>query len=162
METRRAGKKTPRKTGADRMTIIAWDGKSVAADTMSVSGHYRCPDRVHKIVRNGEFVYGMTGWSAWFDAWIKWHRDGADPAKIPASGIAPGDSGAFLVFGGGKAMICSALVPYLQETGAPDAWGSACDFAIGAMVYGASAKQAVEVAIVCSTSAGGSVDVIEL
>jgi hypothetical protein len=144
------------------MTVIAWDGRSLAADTLCTFGDYRGPMPAKKIIRRGQFAYGITGFSGWFEAWIKWHESGADPANIPASGVAPGDSGNFLVFDGGKAFICSAKVPYLQEIGAPDAWGCGADFAIGAMHAGADAKEAVEITIACTPRCGGAVDVIEL
>ena len=144
------------------MTIIAWDGRSVAADTLCTFGGYRGPMRAQKIIRRGKFVYGLTGYSGWFDAWIKWHEDGADPAAVPPSGVASDESGNLLVFEGDKGFICSAKMPYLQEIGAPDAWGSAADFAIGAMHAGADAKQAVEIAIACCPSVAGPVDVVEL
>ena len=144
------------------MTVIAWDGRSVAADTQCSSGGYLSPIPARKIIKRGEFVYGIAGWSAWFEAWIKWHETGAHPACVPTSGVDAEQSGNFLVFQAGKAFSCSAQMPYLQEVGAPDAWGSGCDFAIGAMHAGADARQAVEIAIACSPSCGGSIDVIEL
>lgn len=144
------------------MTVIAWDGRSVAADTQCTFGDYRGPLRAQKIVQRGDFVYGITGWSGWFEAWVKWHENGADPANIPAAGVDASQSGNFLVFHEGKALICSAQMPYLQEVGAPDAWGSGADFAIGAMHAGSDARQAVEITIACTPSCGGPVDVIDL
>lgn len=144
------------------MTIIAWDGRSVAADTLATAGGYRDPMPAKKLARRGECVYAIAGWSAWFEAWIKWHEDGANPHCVPPSGVAADDSGNFLIFAEGRAFSCSAKMPYLRESGAPDAWGSGCDFAIGAMRNGADARRAVEIAIECTPSCGGSVDVIEM
>lgn len=144
------------------MTVIAWDGRSVAADTLATAGGYRDQKPSRKIVRRGDYAYGIVGYPAWFEAWIKWHERGADPAFIPSSGISADDAGNFLVFKADAAFVCSARMPYLAEVGAPDAWGSGCDFAIGAMHAGADAREAVAIAIACSPSCGGSIDVIEL
>ena len=144
------------------MTVIAWDGKSVAADSLATFGGYRSPLWAQKITRRDDFVYGITGFFGWFDAWIEWHRAGADPQRIPAASVPMDRCGNFLIFTRDSAFCCSAQMPYLQRTGAPDAWGDGCEYAIGAMLAGASAQRAAEVAISSSSSCDGPVCAIDL
>lgn len=144
------------------MTVIAWDGRSVAADSLVTFGGYISPNRAQKIILLRDFAYGITGFCGWFHAWIAWHEAGADPAKTPDASVPPDRSGNFLVFQGQDAFCCSKEMPYLQKAGAPDAWGAGCDFAIGAMRAGADARRAVEIAVACSSSCGGEIDAIDL
>lgn len=144
------------------MTTIAYDGRTVAADSMGVSGAYRVPGAYQKIRRVGERVYGLAGYPGWFDAWIRWYEDGADPKSAPHCNIESDNTGSFIVFERGRAFVFTSHVPYPSEIFAPDAWGSGCDFAIGAMKAGADARRAVEVAIDCDPHTGGEVQVIDL
>jgi hypothetical protein len=144
------------------MTCIAFDGRFVASDMLCKFGGYRGPLPVVKIREHNGIVYGLTGYPAWFDAWIDWHQKGADPNNTPKCTFAGDNTGNFLVFQEGKAFVCYYQLPYLQEAGAPDAWGSGAEFAIGAMKAGASARQAVEITIECNPDCGGPVQVIDL
>ena len=142
------------------MTVIAWDGRYVAADSLCTFEGYRGQKKVNKIVERNGVVYGITGYAAWLEAWIDWHEKGADPTSTPVCSL-PHD-GNFLVFKDGRGFSCVPALPYLQEVGAPDAWGSGAGYAIGAMKSGADAKRAVEVAIECCPGLGGPVDVLDL
>jgi len=143
------------------MTVIAWDGRTVAADSLCRFGCYRGPMPVEKIVKRNGVVFGITDYSSWFDAWIGWYFNGQDPKEVPECKLTSG-TGNFLVFKDGRAYACTYDLPYLQEVGAPDAWGSGCEFAIGAMKAGKNAKEAVEIVIECNPDSGGPVQVIDL
>lgn len=146
------------------MTVIAWDGRSVAADRLGVvSGGGRSFHSHSKLEKRDDKVYATTGMMAPMrDAWIAWHESGCDPASVPPCGALAEDLGNFIVFHEGKCFIFSAMVPYPCEEAAPFAWGSGGDYALGAMLAGADAKVAAEIAIACDTRCGGPVDVIEM
>jgi hypothetical protein len=153
------------------MTTIAWDGRAVAADTLAVNGHItQAPVSKLRESACGRFVYGITGFSAWFDAWIRWYetfaRDGnpAAPECAPKFTGVDQDQGNFLVFDRefNRAWQFGCDLPYPQECFAPAAWGSGESYAMGAMKVGADAMRAVSVAIACDVWSGGDVVVIEL
>ena len=142
------------------MTTIAWDGKSVAADSQCTYGSYISPENFKKLIKRGDVVYACTGTGALFKPLIEWYYAGADPNTCPHLGKEGG--AALLVFRGGKSLVLKTDMPYPDELHAPDAWGSGADFAIGAMKAGADAQRAVEIAIECDPYTGGKVMCFEL
>jgi hypothetical protein len=144
------------------MTTIAWDNRYVAADSLQGSTSYNSHEPANKLRRDGDKVYAITGYFAWFEAWVEWHKAGADPATAPSCRISGSDHGCFLVFEGGRCFQYSYDLPYADEQFAPCAFGSGWKYAVGAMVHGASAKDAVEVAIIVDPGSRGPVQVIDL
>ena len=145
------------------MTTIAWDGKTVAADTLTVCGFQRNGKPAQKLfprTLSGK-VYAMSGLFGWAAPWIAWHEAGADPALAPAT---PNQEqrGSFIVFDKGRCFYCATDFPYLVEAGAPDAWGTGQEYAIGAMRAGASAVQAVRIAADVDIHTGGDIQEIDL
>ncbi len=154
------------------MTTIAWCGRYVAADTLAVNGHVtQAP--ITKIKRSacGKHVYAITGFSAWFDAWIAWFEGGAIFDQCPKMNGEKYDQGNFIVFdvGGKRARQFGCELPYAQECFAPAAWGSGESYAMGAMLMARElgavddvAANAVEIAKKCDRWTGGPVDVVDL
>ena len=146
------------------MTVIVWDGRFVAADSLEVSGCLRTSRAVEKIeVRDG-VVYAVTGAAGLHKQLIDWvHEHSADPEKKPSVHEQHQDT-AVVVFRDGRCFSYDLKMPYPVECFAPDAWGcgTATYLAIGAMKYGADAKAATEIAIESSTCVGGPVQVIDL
>ncbi len=133
------------------MTTIAWDGYTVAADTICAFGGYSARSPDNKLKQKGDTIYGITGYIAWFDAWIAWFNAGADPCSPPPINTSePDHAGNFLVFPPGPAWVYSLMLPYPTRVYGPDAWGSGNEFAIGAMHAGASAVEAVKIAAKCN------------
>lgn len=143
------------------MTTIAWDGRYLAADALSQSGSYRNPEPIQKLRLIDGVAYGITGYAAWFDAWIEWHRSGSDPATRPLTTESPGQTGNFIVVKGGVCMVCRHEMPYFLQAPQPDAWGSGYAYAIGAMLSGKDAREAVEIAAVADINTGGKVTWID-
>jgi hypothetical protein len=143
------------------MTVIAWDGRTVAADSLKCYGSSRAMAPVQKLrVRNG-IVFAMTGSGPLFDPMIEWYLKGADPKAVPECGDEHKGT-ALIVFKPDGAAFYKPSMPYPDEVSAPDAWGAGADFAIGAMEVGADAKTAVEAAIRREAYTGGPVQVIDL
>jgi hypothetical protein len=143
------------------LTTIAWDGRYVAADTLMISGSYKHPMPYQKLRLGNGVCYGLTGYAAWFDAWIKWYEAGADPAATPACNISDG-GGAFIVLQQGTASFFTREMPYAMHLQAPDAWGSGAEYAIGAMMADASAIRAIDIAIRVDHGTGGKTQAIDL
>lgn len=139
------------------MTTIAFDGKILASDSRMINGNSTCQNPVYKMKRVNGIVYSISGYNAWLDAWIKWHQDGCDPANPPRTTLPSGETGTFQAFVGELCFSCTHALPYMQQIDAPDAWGSGYQYAIGAMLHGATAIEAVEAAIKADAYSGGPV-----
>jgi hypothetical protein len=63
------------------MTIIAWDGKTLAADRAGTNCGYR--RTVTKIFRVPGGIVGFAGDGSRAMALLEWFRAGRDPAKYP-------------------------------------------------------------------------------
>jgi len=144
------------------MTTIAYDGKILAADTQATSS-YIDQDHYQKFYEvNGEIVAG-TGDIASIYAWLDWYTAGADPELFPKP---LDDSLAILVIDrktGKHRMHCHHLAypgtPWRKKA---IAVGTGQDFAMGALLAGATAPEAVKIAMKLDPCSGGQVRTIEV
>lgn len=138
------------------MTTIAWDGRFLAADTLGMVGEHRHQNPVNKLVVQAGNVYACAGVFALFRPFIDWHRDGADAR------LYPGRDGVILIalHHGAPEVFCNDT-PYPQPVDLIDAWGTGCEFAIGAMLGGKTAPEAVAIAIQANQSSGGNVRFVD-
>lgn len=143
------------------MTVICWDGKTVAADSLECYGSTRSAKPVKKLQAREGMVFACTGTGALFDPMIRWYLTAGLEKPIPPCGDSHKDT-KLLVFKGDRAWVISFDLPYPAELHAPDAWGVGADMAIGAMEAGATAEKAVEVCIKREVYVGGPVQVIDL
>ena len=143
------------------MTTIAFDGRYIVSDSLQGSQDFDSPVPAVKLLQDGDTVYAICGYFAWFDAWIKWHKDGYDPNNTPVCKF-PNSETDFIVFRGGECVTFSSEMPYPDKAFAGEAFGSGRKYAMGAMAFGANAMQAVEVAIKLDPGSGGPVQVIDL
>lgn len=143
------------------MTVICWDGRFVAADSLESYGSCRSVQPIQKLrVRKG-IIFACTGTGALFEPMIEWYLGGRVLDALPKTGDSHKDT-KLLIFEAGRAWVCSPDLPYRAELFAPDAWGIAADMAIGAMEAGATAEQAVEICIKREVYVGGPVQVVDL
>jgi ATP-dependent protease HslVU (ClpYQ) peptidase subunit len=142
------------------MTVIAWDGKTLAADKQCTNaGH---PYTVTKIHRVPGGMVGFTGNGAHAQALLQWFKDGADPAKWPSK---TGDtSGVLFIADSGEARGYSGEdgPHYIVYESPFVAFGAGRDYALAAMHLGHDARKAVEVACALDTSCGMGIDTLEL
>ncbi len=125
------------------MSVIAWDGTTVAADRQATEENTRTSCKKIIRIRSSEILCDVGDYSIGL-ALIDWYKKGRDPAKFPRI---PKDNGT-------KLIVFSAAGVIEYETshhGVPVkepffAWGIGKDLAIGAMAMGADARQAVKVA----------------
>lgn len=140
------------------MTVIAWDGKTLAADKMATDGG-GIKRTVTKIIRHGDAMLAFTGS---FDVGAElraWWISGADPEHFPQK--AREDLATLIVIR--RDSVCTYIagpVPMIHEV-ERCAFGSGRDFAEAAMFLGQDAAEAVRVASHFQSDCGNGVDVLE-
>lgn len=144
------------------MTVIAWDGRTLAADRMCNIGGTRVA--VTKIREQAGVLFGLAGTGSRFEQLLAWFRSGADPEKYPAR---PADDDSVLVAidrWEGRVRIRrfeGAGYPVLVESPFY-ADGIGRDVALAAMHCGRDAVEAVQLAIDLNVYCGMGVDAIAL
>lgn len=128
------------------MTTIAWDGKTIASDSQS-AGTYVDQHGATKIVkRDGKIIAGSGRFST-----VCEYFDGNTEFD---------DESYFIEIDQktGKARVIEAKGSYPIKP--PQDIGSGCDFAMGAMLAGKSASEAVKIAIKLDSNSGGKVKAV--
>lgn len=143
------------------MTVIAWDGKTLAADKRAVQGG-GISRTLTKIMRApGGALVAMTGG---LDAAMEmrhWYLAGAEPAKFPEK--AREDVSTLIVILPSREIWMWASGPYGARMEVDRmAFGSGRDFAEAAMYLGHTAAEAVRVACVFQSDCGNGIDTLEL
>ena len=143
------------------MTVIAWDGKTLAADKQNTScGHATTVTKIHRVPGG---LVGFTGNAGHAGALLTWFREGRNPEDWPKKG---GDDSAGVVF----ITDGDELRGYSGDDGPHYilyedkclAWGAGRDYALAAMFLGKSAREAVKVACALDGSCGMGIDTLEL
>ena len=143
------------------MTVIAWDGKTLAADKQCTNGS-TCI-LVTKIFRVGNDLIGITGNLSVGMEMINWFKDGALIDKFPESNR-PEDRGCSLMLvkqNGEVWKYESSPYPYKVE-GSFTAFGGGEESALVAMHLGATAEEAVRVTSIYNNGCGLGIDTLEL
>lgn len=139
------------------MSVIVWDGKTLAADRMVVSGNLK--RSTTKIWRRGDMLIAGAGTAVGIQAMLEWIEDGCDKEKFPK--LRDGEDVSVWVVNRSGAMAKFEDSPY-PLTYMDDTWadGSGRDFAYGALAMGADAAKAVEVASHFDAFCGHGVDAL--
>ena len=142
------------------MSCVAYDGKIIAADKLSVSADMR--STATKIVRLVDgVILAWVGESGGGLALIDWYKKGSNPDNWPA--MQKTENWTRLIVADRNCAVTYEHEPFAQTVEEPFmAWGSGRDFAVAAMAMGADARQAVEIANRFSLSCGGGVDWFDL
>lgn len=138
------------------MTTIAIDAVSVAADGRRTWGDQIAGDSWIKLRRQNGMILGFAGPVPLFDPVVDWFLGGADPGSVPKYDNA---EWSLIIVDGhpdGVARIIPAC-PFIERFSAPVAFGAGADYAIGAMLAGASAKRAIEIVASICTHTGGEI-----
>lgn len=143
------------------MTVIVWDGHTLAADKRCCSSslHYA----VTKIKRINGHLVGSGGDFSPINAMFRWFENGANPDALPDCQKDKDRWASLLVITPYKKILRYEQdgIPFeIEETRA--AVGSGRDYALGAMAMGASAALAVEIACRFDPSCGEGIDQLEL
>jgi ATP-dependent protease HslVU (ClpYQ) peptidase subunit len=144
------------------MTVIVWDGKTLAADKQATIGDLR--RTTCKIIQWRGHLCAFAGHTAVGLLLFEWWKNGQKPGEFPRD----------LQMDDEKATSFWVITPkretYSWEfTHVPIrvydekwAFGSGRDLAIGAMEMGADARRAVEVASKHNVACGGGIDTMTL
>ena len=146
------------------MTTIAFDGKTVAADTQVSVGYSLMPGKTHKYfpLGGGSYLLGAGLMSEIAD-WAEWIRGGREgkPPRLR-------DSSLWLLTSTGKRKKVSAILKssgssyvHLLDVNPPWAIGSGGEVALGAMGAGATAAEAVKIASRFDAFTNSKVDILE-
>jgi len=142
------------------MTVIAWDGKMLAADkrgTVDCLGY-----TVTKIHRLPDGLVAFSGGGAHAAELLNWFRGARDPASYPRC-TDDGGAGSIRIDASGRIFMYSAANPFPELI--EDrfyARGSGRDYAMAAMYLGCDARRAVEVASAFDIGCGNGIDTLEL
>jgi len=142
------------------MTVIAWDGRSLAADKRMCSGN--AIYTVSKLTRHGHYLIGGAGTAATELQLMEWFKSGADPATFPEACRSYDYTGRLLVVNtkDGSAMrFDSGPYPLKLDRG-PAAIGCGDEGAMIAMACGKTAEEAVKIVSQFNSMCGNGVDVL--
>ena len=142
------------------MTVVAWDGKTLAADRRSVvSGTIRTTTKISRHPKKQELM-AVTGCLPAGLEMQNWYISGHGPDAFPAS-CRQADNFARLIVVGQDGVFCFEGSPIpIKFDDQHVAFGSGTDFAMAAMHMGADARQAVEVACALSSECGNGIDAL--
>lgn len=140
------------------MTVIAWDGRTLAADKRASNAGMA--KTVRKIDRHGDVLFAVTGDFDTAAELREWFKAGAKPSEFPE---AARKDAATLVVIDAQGIRSYATGPYpMPIEDRISAWGSGRDFAMAVMHLGFDARKAVEVACLFQTDCGNGIDCLEL
>lgn len=144
------------------MTIIVWDGKTLAADKQMTNGGLK--HKATKIFKIDGHLVGVTGDFDYAQAMLEWFRNGAKPESFPDHQKEDSKFVGMLVITPNKQILKYERSPYpidFTECGVT-CIGSGRDYAYGALYMGATAYRAVEAACQYDTHCGMGIDVLTL
>lgn len=147
------------------MTTIAIDQTSIAADGLSVVGDEAIDTDLKKILVRGKRIYAILGSTPLSRAAIEWYENGARPGEQPGAGDNIDWSLIVLQAGQCGTVECvkySNTIPYPDHYPLPQAFGSGCEYAMGALEAGATPAQAVRIAAKYNVKTGGSIQVVDI
>lgn len=147
------------------MTTIAWDGKTVAADTQLSYGYTLAPGKHIKYyeIGDGTFLLG-SGLVSEIADWAEYMKERAqgERPKVPRLK----ESTLWVLTGRGKNKRVEEVLRgdryvHVMPINAPWAIGSGGEFALGAMGAGATAEEAVKIASKFDPFTNNKVTVLE-
>lgn len=141
------------------MSIVAWDGKSIAADRMSENvGLAGSCTKLYKI---NDTILGFTGSLGEGLALIEWAKNGLNPDKYPSFQGTDRWTRLILASKHGVVFYEQACIPIPVNTRFA-AWGNGRDLALGAMAHGATAREAVKITSKYNVYCGNGIDEFKL
>jgi hypothetical protein len=140
------------------MTVVCWDGKTLAADKRMTLGCH--VNTVTKIARIGPYLVGFTGHAKHIGAFRAWLENGANPESYPKVPTPDEDMHALAVKNDGTVWKFEGTPFPTRIEDAQAAAGSGRDYARAAMHLGCDARRAVEVACEFDENCGNGVDTL--
>ena len=144
------------------MSVIAWDGRTIAADCQATTAGMRVRVRKLHLMPNGT-VLGWTGDNEMGLALVNWYVSGGDRKAWPEFQKGEDWTRLIVVSPEFHLPFCYERLPERQFVkDAFIAFGSGRDWAMGAMAMGADARKAVEIANQFCTGCGLGVEAYDL
>lgn len=137
------------------MSVIAWDGETLAADRQGTSAGMR--HAVKKIYKINDELIGITGSFDNGIALLNWYKD-PDNYPFPECQKTEDYSGLLIIEKDGSIWVVHKQPFKLQFFSKFHAVGAGRDFAMAAMYLGSSSTEAVRIASIYETSCGMGVD----
>ena len=142
------------------MTVICWDGTSLAADKLATYGNISCT--ITKIFRIKGSLIGFAGSVAFGEQMLAWIEGGENPSDFPAGQRDKDDWAELLIIRPDKKIQAYSRTAYpITYEDTQFAIGSGGDLALAAMYCGKNAAEAVLVASALSAHCGNGVDTLE-
>lgn len=141
------------------MTVIAWDGKTLAADKRATNG--TSISSITKIYCVDDFLVGISGGMSLGAHFLAWVKEGRKPDKFPGELKDKDDwVPALVIEPDGKILKYERTAYPMVIEDKFHAIGCGRDYAMAAMLLGKSAKEAVKVASQLDSSCGNGVDTL--
>jgi len=141
-----------------KMSVIAWDGKTLAADKLGCMGSLKIT--ITKIFCLATCLVGYVGEIDAGEELVDWFSNGAVPGDFPAGQRNIDKSNWLLVIAPDKSIKKYERTPFPITIEDPFfAMGSGRDYAMAAMYLGKTAREAVEIACIFDNGCGNGVDV---
>lgn len=143
------------------MTVIAYDGLTVAADKQASDHDFMTT--VTKLRRHGDEVLAFVGNADAGLAMMAWYMSERDPASFPNKGLSDDSTAWLYVFRRGANVQCYQRMPVPIIFEDPIfACGSGRAAAMAALVAGVDARRAIEITCQVLEGCGRGIDVMEL
>jgi hypothetical protein len=142
------------------MTVIAWDGKTLAADKRADVGGMTYTTT--KLFRVRDAIVGVAGNAALSRAMVEWLIAGADPSRFPDGQKIRDDACGLLVIQGWRVFKYEYTPHPFEIEDRQVAMGSGRDYALCAMRLGKTAAEAVALACEFDPGCGNGIDTLEL
>lgn len=144
------------------MSVVAWDGSTVAADRQMTNGNRVGIARKIWRLDDGTVIAG-TGGLAQTIVLLRWYIAGHDAAGWPERQQLADDWSRLIVFPpDGEPFMYEQECCQIPVQAAFEAWGSGGELAVGAMSFGATARQAVEIACRFDATCGNGCDAFDI
>lgn len=143
------------------MTVIAWDGKTLAADKRAINNGFK-GGTVTKVHRWQDGLCAFAGDLDVGMQMVDWLRNDRTAANYPKQQQEKNACSLLVINRDGTAhRYESTPVPLLMEN-TQQAMGSGRDYALAAMHLGYDARRAVEVACALDSGCGNGIDALDL
>lgn len=140
------------------MTVIVWDGCTLAADKRSTFGQAPITTTKIRRVREGKHLIGAAGSTAKCRGMVDWYDKGAEPSTYKDFG----DAQLLVVDEFGQAWMYDEAPWPVALGDAKVAIGSGMGEALVALACGKTAAEAVELVNRFNTTCGNGIDVLTL
>ena len=139
------------------MTTIVWDGSVLAADSREALSDGFFHDKCNKIFKIGSSYIATAGDSSDGLLFVQWCKDRTKPKPTIGKHFE-----AVEIMRDGAIYLYDKNCIGIKWTGKHFALGSGGNFALGAVLAGVSAKEAVEIAKKLDINSGGKVKAVKI